>query len=175
MAGMKMPTPGPGDVACISDVLGIRFYHPESWGSCACAVTSGFPDGFAAECTFPRSVFHLGAISRDYKDEYGGRGLTTTEVIARSDPERWDDVEFYDEDISPQVRRVLKADKEMQIWNDWPVGWDTGDYVFAFRAPTKHSSVTIIGAVGPLANSADTSEKDVRDFLLAAYTYELLP
>jgi hypothetical protein len=174
-AGMSIPTPGPGDIACISDILGIRFYHPESWGKCNCVVESGFPNGYSAQCTFPRSDFYISAISKDYEDENGGRGLSTAEAIAMTADESWTKGKYTNEEMSPIVRRELLSGEEVSIWNDWPVGWDTGDYVFAFRAPTKHSAIKIIGAVGPLANSADTTEKDIRDFLLAAYTYELLP
>ncbi len=168
MREMTMPTASPGDTACINEKLGIRFNHPESWGACACDIKLDAENKEAlAICGFAGGEAGFGALSESYVDPEGGRGLSTVESVAWS--------ERATELPAPIISRELPTGETIPIWHNYPVGWDTEEYVMAFRAPTKHRYITVIGFVGPRSSSSGTTLQDVHDFLLAAYTYQLLP
>ena len=168
---MSVPLPTDEDMQCVLNEFGVSFYHPKAWGACACDVTKGAPRGLAVACHFSVSKYYFGTLSQSFDDPNGGRGITAAEHLARLTPQQWNDP--HSQEIAPRIVRQLIGGQHVFIWTDYDIGWETGDRAFAFHAPIIHPDLSSFGFIGPLSNSVDTTQNDIRNFLLVAYTWKL--
>lgn len=161
--------------------LGFRLKYPSAWGDLTIIV--GTPETkpeWVAKGTqilgyfskIEKEDIYVGGISDEYKYPAGGRGLSTPEAIVwyTGSDAPYPRTHYPD----PDFTKSLPEGQILYLWYSWPVGWETNDFVFAFRAPVKHEGISNIAFVGPLANSKVTSTDDVLGFLHIAHSYELL-
>lgn len=158
-----------------NEELGFTMSYPASWGVLTMDIRTpeSKPDvvlkGKELHGMFENGPVYFVSKSPDYADH--GHGLSTAEAIFYSaNPEEGDPARDFPK---PDDVRVLRANQKFFTWYAWPVGWDTQQTQFGFRAPLERQDFRVIAVGGPISNEPLTAE-DIEGFLEMTRTFELI-
>ncbi len=158
-----------------NDELGFKMSYPAAWGELKLEIRTPEKNpglvlkGKEAIGIFEKFGVYFDAKSPDYEDP--GHGLNVAEsIFYTKNPEEGDPARDHPK---PDVVRVLGTDQKVFIWYAWPVGWETHQTSFGFKAPLEHPDFHAISAAGPISNEPLTTEA-IEGFLEMAKTFELL-